>query len=200
MLRDSLSTAILATLFMACSADPPLRTDAQAADLGLGRFASLARCSPDPGAAEPACPGASCIDNARGAPDGKLVGLDLCPTIDLIFTGGTLVAQAPRDSGPPLFDLRLHLGSSSGLTRVEASFDGKLYLVVGFIAAKASDLPAGTEASCAAALAGGTASLSLSRCNSISNATFLRLSRDDQVPGSATLDAAEAISFAAAGR
>ena len=183
---------LLAALLAACSAEPPSRADVKiVADLGLGKFASVARCTPGPGQAQPPCPGPSCIDNAVGTPDGKLVDLGACPTIDLVFTGGTIVAQ----SGPP--DLRLHLGSTSGLTRVEASLDGKLYVVVGFVAAKASDLPVGTDESCAAQIAGGAASISLSRCNTISKATFVRLTRDEQVLGGATLDAAEALSFAA---
>ncbi len=186
------AAALAVAALAACEADPPTRADgALAADLGLGKYAAVARCSPSAGAKEPGCPGASCVENAIGAPDGKLVDLGACPTVDLVFTGGTIVAQ----SGPP--DLRLHLGSSAGLTRVEASLDGKSYVVIGFVAAKASDLPAGSKDSCAAQLSGGAASLSLSRCNSISKATFVRLTRDEQVVGGATLDAAEALSFAA---
>lgn len=183
---------LLAALLAACSAEPPPRADAGAgADLGLGRYASVARCSPDAGQPHPACPGPSCVENAVGAPDGKLVDLAACPTVDLVFTGGTIVAQ----SGPP--DLRLQFGSGAGLTRIEASQDGKSYVVVGFVAANAGDLPAGTKESCAAPLTGGAAAISLSRCNSIAKATFVRLSRDPDVPGAATLDAAEALSFAA---
>jgi hypothetical protein len=186
-MRPSIATValLLAAPALGCEATPPAVADGQGSNPGKDRFASIARCSPPP-----VCPGASCADNALGPPDGKIVDLGACATLDLAFTGGTITATKPAD-------LALHLGGAvAGLTRVEASRDAMSYTVIGFVAPRASDLPAGASATCAASVAGQVATLSLGSCNSLAQASFLRLTRDASNPGRLLIDAAEALSFA----
>jgi hypothetical protein len=185
-MRPSFATvALLGPLLAGCEATPPAAADGQGLTPGKDRFASIARCTPSP-----ICPGLSCADNAIGSPDGKTVDLEACGTLDLAFTGGTITAAKPAD-------LALHLGAAvAGLSRVEASRDGRTYTVIGFVAARPSDLPSGITATCAASVAGQVATLSLGSCNSIAQASFLRVTRDTSIPGRSLIDAAEALSFA----
>lgn len=181
--------ALLGLVLVGCGASPPAARDGQGPKPGVGAFASLARCT---SGAPPACPGSSCADNAAGAVDGKTVDLAACSTLDLAFTGGTILSKG---SGA---DLAFHLGALAGLTRVEASGDGRSYVIIGFIAREA-ELPALTNKACAPVVESPTqVTLSLGACNTIAEGRFLRLSRDSSNAAWLTLDAVEALSFAPA--
>jgi hypothetical protein len=117
------------------------------------------------------------------------VDLERCPTLDLAFIGGTLVAQTGKS------DLGIRLGLVGGLTRVEASREGMHYTLVAFIAADAGALPAGTADTCAAEISENIATVSFTRCETITEVGFVRLTRDSTVPGAATVDAMEALSL-----
>jgi len=201
-------TALLGLALVAgCGASPPPARDLTGPNPVTGQFASLARCT---STAPPACPGVSCADNAAGkaGPDGKTVNLAACGTLDLVFTGGTILScpDQPLDGvkSCPSADLRFYLGVLAGLTRVEASGDGQRYVIIGFIARKA-ELPPGTEKGCGPNWPEvdmpdtTTPTLSLGACNSLSEARFLRLSRDSGNPGALTVDAVEALTFKPAG-
>jgi hypothetical protein len=128
-----------------------------------------------------------------GPSDGKTVDLRACATLDLVFTGGTVLS---RGGGA---DLAFHLATLAGLTHVEASRDGQSYVVIGFIG-REPDLPPGTSDGCASAMETPTmVTLSLGDCISISEARFLRLSRDTGSAGALVVDAVEALSFKPAG-
>ncbi len=174
----------------ACTASPPLHGDAAAGDLGSGHNATRATCSPPFGTAMPACPGTGCPQNAVGAPDGITVDLTACGTLDLFLETGSLIS-----GGTETDDLRVTLGAVGGLTQVEASERGDRYTIIGFIAPASVPLPHGAVEACRAKLTGAAAALSLSRCNTLARATFVRLIRDGTVSGASSVDAIEAISF-----
>ena len=175
--------AVLVSLILTagCTATPPPDHDGSFPPKSQGKYVSIAHCSPSP-----PCPGVNCAGNMKGAPDGKMVDLAKCATMDLIWTGGNVVAQVPPSS-----DIALHMGRVAGITRVEASDDGNIFKVVGFI----GGTPAGTPSSCLSPVQGTRVLISLDDCNAITNVAHLRLTRDTGVKGAAAIDAAEALNF-----
>ena len=132
-------------------------------------------------------PGPSCAANAVGAPDGKTVDMAQCPTLDLTWTSGKVLNI--KDNA----DITLHLNRVAGITRVEASEDGSYYQIVGFI----GGTPAATPITCLSPSKGTSALIFLGKCNTMTNVSHLRLTRDATVSGSIALDAVEAINFEA---
>jgi hypothetical protein len=167
-------------LVAGCKAEPPVFGDVGTIPSGQGKYAAVASCGPAPGGTLPACPGVSCVDNATGQPDNKVVDLSACPTLDLIFIGGIIQAQVGQS------DLALHLGSISGAARVEAVDERGRYEIIGYIGGGAP------SEGCAAKLSGSVAELSLSACNLVSQTTEIRI---NSTSGTLTVDAVEARSF-----
>ena len=89
--RRARAGAILALLLLVgCGASPPPGRDLRGQEWkSTGAFASLARCT----SGIPPCPGSSCAENAVGPSDGKTVDLRACATLDLVFTGGTILSR-----------------------------------------------------------------------------------------------------------
>lgn len=183
MLADLLSArrscAALAVLCAACGASPPPQRPGQLPPVGVGNYASIAHCTP--------CGGASCGNEAVGAPDGNTVDLRTCGTLDVAFTGGELIARI----GEP--DLALIVVPPvDGSVRVEASTEGEDYVIVGFAGA----MPVDAWPPCEATLEGTRLLVDLDNCNTISNVSFLRLIYGSQGgSGSMLIDALEALSF-----
>lgn len=167
----------------ACEADRPDPSGGTFPPAGQGRTISLARCSPGT-----VCPGPDCASKVLGAPDGLHLDLQRCPVLDVAWTGGTVV------SSTNMAHIALHVGQVSGLTRVEASDDGIDYVIVGFV----GGVPGGTSQRCLSQLSGTRVLVALDRCNTLSQATMLRLTRDSAVQGSLKLDAVEALAFVTA--
>ncbi len=176
-----------------CQASPPPPHQGQGPGRSKGNYVSLVHCTPPSGRPVPSCPSASCPNNVIGPPDGTTVDLSMCPTLDLIFTGGTIIGQIPE--GATKGDITFTMGNVAGLSRVEASINGSDYIIIGFIAESSNSLLPGAKEHCAATVSGNQASLFLTRCNPIANASFLRIIRDASVPGTMTIDAVEALSF-----
>lgn len=171
-----------AMLAAACGSTPPGDKDGTFPPVGKTRFVNLARCTP----AVP-CPGPNCANNLVGVQDGKIVDMARCPTLDLTWTSGTVLNQKDQP------DISLHVTQVAGITRVEASQDGISYQIVGFL----GGTPAGTPLSCLAGSRTNEALIYLGRCNTITNISHLRLTRDITISGSIILDAVEALNYKA---
>lgn len=167
-----------------CSATPPTLHDGKGPDGPTGHYASFATCTPTQGAAT--CPGSSCATNVVGSPDGETVALANCGTLDVVFTGGSVVTQGDGE------DLIIYVGATpGGQTRVEASSDGVAFTIVGFL----NQSPPNTPERCLIAILDGHARVELDRCNQLSQANFFRLSLADSVGGNVHIDAFEAVAF-----
>ena len=172
-------TMVLAT---ACSASLPDDRDGTFPPGSKTRYVNLARCTP----AMP-CPGPNCADNILGVEDNKTLDMAACPTLDLTWTGGTVLNLQS------LPDISLHVARVAGITRVEASQDGVSYTIVGFLGGS----PAGTPATCMAGTRPNEALIYLGKCNTITNVHHLRITRDITIDGSVVLDAVEALNYKA---
>ena len=185
--------ALLISLLLAtaCGADPLEGKPGQYPKTEQTTYPSVATCtqlnSGKPPFASPA---------AVGAPDGKTVDMNSCPTLDLTWTSGTVLDDNDKGSGldDKKADIRLHIRSINGRTRVEASQDGIIYKVVGFLGSTPTNF---SKATCLADTNASEALIYLSKCNTITNVHHLRLTRYTKMPGSVILDAVQAIHFKA---
>jgi hypothetical protein len=133
------------------------------------------------------CPGESCGENAVGAPDSVTVDLRACGILDVVFTGGEIIARI----GQPDVALIVDPPVEGGI-RIEASDEGDEYTLVGFL----RGAPPGTSVRCEAILWESRVLVDIADCNTISNVRFLRLVYEAQGGGgSVRIDALQALSF-----
>lgn len=179
LLRSTRLTLTAAVLLAGCSADPPgfypMGPDAPKTSV----YAATARCVAGTG-----CDPSRC-SVAAGAPDNRTVDLARCQQLDLTFAGGEVTN---RKDAP---DLVIHTGKIAGLTRIEASDEGREFSTVGFI----GGTPAGVPKECLTSVSGTLVYVDLDTCNTVVNANVVRLIRDTTVNGGPTIDAVKALRF-----
>lgn len=172
--------AVLIPVLFGCQAEPPGYGDRPRPGAGLERYASISVCTP-PSCAAPPCPADRL---ASGKPDNQVVDMIRCPTLDLHFGSGWVIATRGKT------DIILHLGQVDGVMRVEASPDGVSgsYTLIGFI----NGTQYNARPECNINIVNRRAELRIDSCHHIPNVRHLRLTRVDRTGSVMGVDAVEA--------